>query len=92
MPTKPKTRRPKAAAPKAKAVPRVTKHQTVVALLRRPEGATAKEIMDATGWQPHTVRGFICTLRAGRSGKREFEPVAVETVREKGGTRYRAVA
>jgi hypothetical protein len=31
----------------------------VLALLRRPQGATLKEMMQATGWQPHSVRGFL---------------------------------
>jgi hypothetical protein len=26
-------------------------------MLQRPEGATIQQIMDATGWQAHTVRG-----------------------------------
>jgi phage/conjugal plasmid C-4 type zinc finger TraR family protein len=26
-------------------------------MLRRPEGATIAQIVEATGWQPHTVRG-----------------------------------
>ena len=30
--------------------------------LSRAGGATLQEIVDATGWQKHTVRGFICTL------------------------------
>ena len=34
-----------------------TKQAEVVALLRREEGATIDEIVEATGWQPHTVRG-----------------------------------
>ena len=28
-------------------------------MLRRPEGATIEQIVKATGWQPHTVRGAI---------------------------------
>jgi hypothetical protein len=27
--------------------------------MRRPKGVTLKEIMKATGWQAHTVRGFV---------------------------------
>ena len=28
-------------------------------MLRAPEGATIEEIVAATGWQPHTVRGAL---------------------------------
>jgi hypothetical protein len=31
----------------------------MIALLRRPEGATIDEIVAVTGWQKHTVRGAI---------------------------------
>lgn len=41
-----------------------TKQQQVLALLRRPEGATVAQIAEATGWQPHTVRGFFAGLKA----------------------------
>jgi hypothetical protein len=40
-----------------------TKSDGILAMLRRPEGATSKQIEDATGWQPHSVRGFLGTLR-----------------------------
>ncbi|MDB5446190.1 MAG: hypothetical protein JWQ97_1507 [Phenylobacterium sp.] len=31
----------------------------VISLLRRPAGANITELMDATGWQAHSVRGAI---------------------------------
>ncbi|MGX9964775.1 DUF3489 domain-containing protein [Roseomonas sp. F4] len=40
-----------------------TKQETVLALLRRPEGATVAQIAEATGWQQHTVRGFFAGLK-----------------------------
>ena len=38
---------------------RASKQAEVIALLRRPEGATIDEVRAATGWQPHTVRGMF---------------------------------
>jgi hypothetical protein len=40
-----------------------TKQQAVLALLRRDEGATIAQIMEVTGWQSHTVRGFLAGLK-----------------------------
>jgi hypothetical protein len=40
-----------------------TKQQAVLALLRRDEGATIAQIMEATAWQSHTVRGFLAGLK-----------------------------
>jgi len=43
---------------------RPSKQDDVIALLRRPEGATVDEVAHATGWQRHTVRGvFSGTLK-----------------------------
>lgn len=36
-----------------------TKQAILIDMLRAPDGATIDEIMTATGWQPHTVRGAI---------------------------------
>jgi len=38
-----------------------SKAAQVCTLLSRPEGATLNEIRSETGWQAHTVRGFIAS-------------------------------
>ena len=50
-----------AKTPKPKA-DRVNKKDDVIALMKRAKGATLAEIMKATGWQAHTVRGFVSIL------------------------------
>jgi hypothetical protein len=52
----------------------------VYRLLCRPEGATLREIQEATGWQRHTVRGFLSASvrkqgRTVRSSQRAGERV-----------------
>lgn len=39
--------------------PRSTKQELVLTLLARKEGASIDEVMQATGWQQHSVRGFF---------------------------------
>ena len=40
---------------------RESKGSQIIELISRPNGATLPEIMTATGWLPHSVRGFIST-------------------------------
>jgi len=41
-----------------------TKQETILALLRRPQGATIAEIAaTAGGWLPHSMRGFLAGLK-----------------------------
>jgi Protein of unknown function (DUF3489) len=43
-----------------------SKTAKVLEMLKRPGGVTGKELMKATGWQPHSVRGFL----SGTIGKK----------------------
>src|SRR5205807_3749284 len=49
---------------------RPSKQDAVIALLRRPEGATVDEVARATGWQRHTVRGVFSGTRKKKLGLR----------------------
>ena len=51
--------KPKAAATKASTPRAESKQARLIAMLRRPEGASIAEIVEAFDWQPHTVRGAI---------------------------------
>lgn len=53
---KPAARKP---GTKATAKPPSTKAETILGLLRRPKGASIPEMAHATGWQDHSVRGFL---------------------------------
>ncbi|MCQ4162154.1 DUF3489 domain-containing protein [Roseomonas sp. GC11] len=57
-----------------------TKQEAVLALLRRPEGATIAQICEATGWQQHTVRGFF----AGLKRRQGITVIAAERIRQVG--------
>jgi hypothetical protein len=43
-----------------------TKQLHVISMLRSPAGATVAAIMEATGWQQHSVRGFLAGVVRAR--------------------------
>ncbi|HLY45827.1 MAG TPA: DUF3489 domain-containing protein [Stellaceae bacterium] len=63
-----------------------SKQAQVIDLLKRPEGATVAEIMAATAWQPHTVRGMF----AGALKKKLA--LTVVSAKEERGRVYRIAA
>lgn len=64
-----------------------TKKQTCIDLLKRPKGVSLAELQKVTGWQPHSVRGFL-------SGTvKKMADVLLVTEKDKSGTRrYRIEA
>jgi len=46
-----------------------TKKAVCIALLSRPGGASLQELQAATGWQAHSVRGFLSGAVRGRMGR-----------------------
>lgn len=63
-PPKDKQTRKAARAKKPAPARRGSKTAKILDLLKRPGGITLKELMKTTGWQAHSVRGFLSgTLR-----------------------------
>src|SRR5215470_9373453 len=48
---------------------RANKKAEVIGMMKRAKGATLAEIMKATDWQAHTVRGFV-SIRGKKGGER----------------------
>jgi hypothetical protein len=64
---------------------RSNKKAEVITMMKRAKGATLAEIVEATGWQKHTIRGFVSIL--GSKGG-----VTVESSKNTAGERsYRIV-
>ena len=62
-----------------------SKSAKVLELLKRPNGATLAELMKATGWQAHSVRGFL----SGALGKKLG--LTVTSTKTEGGERSYSV-
>jgi len=84
------------AAPKAKAArpakaakengPRQgSKTEKILTLLKRADGVTLKELMKATAWQAHSVRGFLSAAVGKKMG------LTVVSAKDKGGERTYSV-
>lgn len=70
----------------AKAPRTDTRKATIYAMLTSRRGATQTEIMLATGWQAHTLRGFLST-RASKDGWK-----IISTKNEEGERHYKIAA
>jgi uncharacterized protein DUF3489 len=57
-----------------------SKTAKILDLVKRPGGATLKELLKATSWQPHSIRGFLSLL-----GKKKG--LAVESTKSPDGER-----
>lgn len=66
--------------PVAQAKNRPNKQDTVLEMMRRSDGAALGDIVDATGWLPHTARAALTGMR--KKGH------VIEKSKVDGGTRY----
>ena len=76
---------PRAAADRGKGTEQTTKLGQILALTARPGGASLEELVVATGWQAHSVRGAL----AGALRKKGH---AVSSEKVDGVRRYRSQA
>ena len=76
----------KATSARVESIREGTKTAKVLDLLKRPGGATLKDVMKATDWQPHSVRGFI----SGTLGKKMG--LKIESSKSDDGERVYSIA
>ena len=75
------------ASPKSHRQREHSKQATIIAMLRRPEGATVAQICACTGWQAHTVRGTFAGAFKKKLG------LTITSAKPNGGERrYHVVA
>jgi len=70
-----------AAAPRAE-----SKGAKILALIRRPKGATLTELGKLTGWQNHSIRGFLSAAVGKKMG------LTVESVKREDGERVYSIS
>jgi len=70
----------KASTPRAE-----SKGAKILALIRRPKGATLAELAKLTGWQDHSIRGFLSGTVGGKMG------LTVESVKRAEGERVYSI-
>jgi hypothetical protein len=73
------------AAKEKGAVREGSKTETILEMLKRPGGATAKELLKITGWQAHSLRGFLSGTIRKKMG------LAVVSAKIEGGERTYSV-
>ena len=59
---------PKKASHAAKGPRHGSKNAKILELLRRPKGVTLHDLTSATGWQTHSVRGFLSAVVGKKMG------------------------
>ena len=63
-----------------------SKQSVLIDLMKRPEGATLPQMVEATGWQAHTVRGCMAGTLKKKLG------LTIDSVKESGGERVYRVS
>ena len=85
-PSKKAAKANKTATMKVDGVRQGTKTAKVLEMVKRPGGATLKQIRKATGWQTHSVRGFL----SGTLGKQMG--LKIESSKRNDGARVYSLA
>lgn len=88
-----KTKTPKQPAPKTPVKPlsaRMNKTLQVMEALGRDDGVTIDELIQMTGWQPHSTRGFLSNMRKKLKEKGEDSQIVKYT--SDGKTMYKLEA
>lgn len=70
MAAKPRTPQTTPAQKAVSTEPKVTRIDTLIALVGRSEGASLADLVAATGWRPHSVRGALAGAVRRKLGRR----------------------